>query len=61
MKLFGILLFVFACIALIYADTPGCGRHGDPCDNDNHCCTGVKCHRYAKRCQVQLSLPPRVD
>jgi len=25
------------------------------CVSDSECCTGIKCHRYANRCQVQIT------
>uniref|UniRef100_A0A6M2E1N9 Putative omega-conotoxin-like protein 1 n=1 Tax=Xenopsylla cheopis TaxID=163159 RepID=A0A6M2E1N9_XENCH len=31
-----------------------CGRHGDPCVSEEECCAGLRCHKYAKRCQVIL-------
>ncbi|KAG7204322.1 hypothetical protein KM043_002140 [Ampulex compressa] len=32
-----------------------CGRHGAPCVGDSDCCENIKCHRYANRCQVQIT------
>ncbi|XP_020300439.1 omega-conotoxin-like protein 1 [Pseudomyrmex gracilis] len=33
-----------------------CGRHGDPCVSSSDCCTSnMICHRYANRCQVQIT------
>ncbi|EFN67538.1 hypothetical protein EAG_16219, partial [Camponotus floridanus] len=25
------------------------------CVSDSQCCTNIKCHRYANRCQVQIT------
>ncbi|XP_026465187.1 uncharacterized protein LOC113383329 [Ctenocephalides felis] len=34
-----------------------CGKHGDPCVSEEECCSGLRCHKYAKRCQVILPEP----
>ncbi|XP_012059308.1 PREDICTED: omega-conotoxin-like protein 1 [Atta cephalotes] len=55
-----LMLYVF--VALLAAslimgapDKSNCGRHGDPCYSDSQCCSNIKCHRYANRCQVQIT------
>ncbi|XP_011644465.1 omega-conotoxin-like protein 1 [Pogonomyrmex barbatus] len=53
-----LILYVFIALlaaSLIMADTKSCGRHGDPCVSDSNCCENIKCHRYANRCQVQIT------
>ncbi|XP_015585264.1 omega-conotoxin-like protein 1 isoform X2 [Cephus cinctus] len=55
-------LVLFLCVALLVVgvinaapDKSNCGRHGDPCVSDGQCCGTIKCHRYANRCQVQIT------
>ncbi|KAH0949331.1 hypothetical protein HN011_008619 [Eciton burchellii] len=54
-----LLLYVFVALLAVSvvmgASRDKCGRHGDPCVSDSECCSGVKCHRYANRCQVQIT------
>ena len=53
-----LIVFVFACLLIATvtsAASTTCGRHGDPCVTDSQCCAGIKCHRYANRCQVQIT------
>ncbi|XP_011154956.1 omega-conotoxin-like protein 1 [Harpegnathos saltator] len=56
-----LMLYVFATLLVVSlitakpADKQSCGRHGDPCISDSQCCTNIKCHRYANRCQVQIT------
>ncbi|KYN16117.1 PREDICTED: omega-conotoxin-like protein 1 [Trachymyrmex cornetzi] len=53
-----LMLYVFVVLlaaSLIMGATDKCGRHGDPCVSDSQCCTGIRCHRYANRCQVIIT------
>ncbi|XP_076749840.1 omega-conotoxin-like protein 1 [Xylocopa sonorina] len=52
-----ILLIFIALVAVtvISAASNNCGRHGDLCESTAQCCPNLKCHRYAKRCQVQIT------
>ncbi|XP_055838696.1 omega-conotoxin-like protein 1 [Episyrphus balteatus] len=59
-KLSLILLFALVTMLAIQQingqkDSSSCGRHGDPCVSSSECCDNSKCHRYAKRCQVQIT------
>ncbi|XP_066589290.1 uncharacterized protein [Prorops nasuta] len=58
MKFLVLVLSVMLMTTLILADSNNkrsCGRHGDPCVSDSECCQSIKCHRYANRCQVQIT------
>ncbi|KAF3430033.1 hypothetical protein E2986_11353 [Frieseomelitta varia] len=59
---------LFVCIVLlattvITAAPNSCGRHGDPrtsspilfCVSTRDCCSNMRCHVYAQRCQVQIT------
>ncbi|XP_029174238.1 omega-conotoxin-like protein 1 [Nylanderia fulva] len=54
-----LILFIFVALlatSLIMAapdKSNSCGRHGDPCSVG--CCTGLRCHPYANRCQVIIT------
>ncbi|KAG5327581.1 OCLP1 protein, partial [Pseudoatta argentina] len=55
-----LMLYVF--VALLAAslimgapDKTKCGQHGDPCVSSSQCCSGIRCHRYANRCQVIIT------
>ncbi|XP_014475205.1 PREDICTED: omega-conotoxin-like protein 1 [Dinoponera quadriceps] len=52
-----LMLFVFVTLLAVSCimATERCGRHGDPCVSDSNCCANIKCHRYANRCQVQIT------
>ncbi|XP_033322514.2 omega-conotoxin-like protein 1 [Megalopta genalis] len=53
-----LMLYIFASmliVAVVSGASTSCGRHGDPCVSDSNCCSGIKCHRYANRCQVQIT------
>uniref|UniRef100_A0A348G5W3 Conotoxin-like S1 n=1 Tax=Odontomachus monticola TaxID=613454 RepID=A0A348G5W3_ODOMO len=57
-KLMLYVLVALIAASLIMADnkrSDNCGRHGDPCVSDSQCCANIKCHRYANRCQVQIT------
>ncbi|XP_077269991.1 omega-conotoxin-like protein 1 [Temnothorax americanus] len=60
-----LMLYVFITllsVTLIMAATKSptdkpndCGRHGDPCVSASQCCSNMRCHSYAHRCQVIIT------
>ncbi|XP_076166862.1 omega-conotoxin-like protein 1 [Ptiloglossa arizonensis] len=53
-----LMLYIFITLlatTVIMAAPQSCGRHGDSCNSDRECCNSLKCHRYANRCQVQIT------
>ncbi|XP_043258043.1 omega-conotoxin-like protein 1 [Colletes gigas] len=53
-----LILYVFIALlatTLVVSAPESCGRHGDQCVSDRECCNNIKCHRYANRCQVQIT------
>ncbi|XP_076289196.1 omega-conotoxin-like protein 1 [Lasioglossum baleicum] len=53
-----LMLYIFVAMLtmnVVMGASTSCGRHGDSCVSDSNCCAGIKCHRYAHRCQVQIT------
>ncbi|CAL7948590.1 unnamed protein product [Xylocopa violacea] len=50
-----LIFIVLVAVNVIAAAPNSCGRHGDPCTSNAQCCPNIKCHRYAQRCQVQIT------
>ncbi|XP_012285467.1 omega-conotoxin-like protein 1 isoform X1 [Orussus abietinus] len=40
-------------------DDATCGRHGDPCNTSEECCSYLWCHFYAHRCVSKPGGPNR--
>ncbi|CAD7086535.1 unnamed protein product [Hermetia illucens] len=53
MNLKFVIIFAMLIICAIAGDF--CGRHGDSCNSDAECCGSVKCNRFAKKCQTQIT------
>ncbi|XP_076225842.1 omega-conotoxin-like protein 1 [Nomia melanderi] len=54
-KLIVCMFVAMLAITAVMGATTSCGRHGDSCVSDSQCCSGIKCHIYAHRCQVQIT------
>ncbi|CAB3226859.1 unnamed protein product [Arctia plantaginis] len=50
-----IAVFTLYLININGVESAKCLQHGDACNNDSQCCFGTKCHRFAKKCQVQIN------